>query len=85
MPSWSPPIHDIICRSTRIWPARLRSPREVVDRLDGAFAVLVEILDRTLDKELDKIMAKGIEQVEKIYKDHMSAHGWVDHDVGISQ
>src|SRR5882762_567457 len=26
--------------------ARLRSPQEVVDRLDGAFAVLVEILDR---------------------------------------
>ena len=26
--------------------ARSRSPREVVDRLDGAFAVLVEILDR---------------------------------------
>ncbi len=26
--------------------ARLRSPRDVVDRLDGAFAVLVEILDR---------------------------------------
>ncbi|MEA2898295.1 MAG: adenylate cyclase [Bradyrhizobium sp.] len=26
--------------------ARLRSPGEVVDRLDGAFAVLVEILDR---------------------------------------
>jgi adenylate cyclase len=26
--------------------ARLRSPRQVVDRLDGAFAVLVEILDR---------------------------------------
>jgi adenylate cyclase len=26
--------------------ARLRSPREIVDRLDGAFAVLVEILDR---------------------------------------
>jgi adenylate cyclase len=26
--------------------ARERSPREVVDRLDGAFAVLVEILDR---------------------------------------
>jgi adenylate cyclase len=26
--------------------ARLRSPREVVERLDGAFAVLVEILDR---------------------------------------
>jgi adenylate cyclase len=26
--------------------ARIRSPQEVVDRLDGAFAVLVEILDR---------------------------------------
>jgi adenylate cyclase len=26
--------------------ARVRSPREVVDRLDGAFAVLVDILDR---------------------------------------
>jgi adenylate cyclase len=26
--------------------ARLRAPQEVVDRLDGAFAVLVEILDR---------------------------------------
>jgi adenylate cyclase len=26
--------------------ARLRSPQDVVDRLDGAFAVLVEILDR---------------------------------------
>jgi adenylate cyclase len=26
--------------------ARVRSPREVVERLDGAFAVLVEILDR---------------------------------------
>jgi adenylate cyclase len=26
--------------------ARVRSPREVVDRLDGAFAILVEILDR---------------------------------------
>ncbi|MGA7806131.1 adenylate/guanylate cyclase domain-containing protein [Bradyrhizobium sp.] len=26
--------------------ARLRSPQQVVDRLDGAFAVLVEILDR---------------------------------------
>jgi adenylate cyclase len=26
--------------------ARLRSPQEVVDRLDGAFAVLVEIVDR---------------------------------------
>jgi adenylate cyclase len=26
--------------------ARLRSPQEIVDRLDGAFAVLVEILDR---------------------------------------
>jgi len=26
--------------------SRLRSPQEVVDRLDGAFAVLVEILDR---------------------------------------
>jgi adenylate cyclase len=26
--------------------ARTRSPQEVVDRLDGAFAVLVEILDR---------------------------------------
>jgi adenylate cyclase len=26
--------------------ARSRSPQEVVDRLDGAFAVLVEIIDR---------------------------------------
>ena len=26
--------------------ARTRSPQEVVDRLDGAFAVLVDILDR---------------------------------------
>jgi len=26
--------------------ARSRSPQDVVDRLDGAFAVLVEILDR---------------------------------------
>lgn len=26
--------------------ARIRSPQEVVDRLDGAFAILVEILDR---------------------------------------
>jgi hypothetical protein len=49
--------------------------------LPKTYGELVEILDRTLDKELDKIMAKGIEQVEKIYKDHMLAHGWVDQDV----